>query len=534
MKGNTKISAIAIAAALGTLMATSHGASARSFSPAMPGSNVQVDWGVLDQLGNSETDTSGSSFSGHNTNPRIKIDSQLLIYPQTSPKSRFLAPQLLLTPPGGAQRFDAASTRNTPGNTIDDLETVVIDGAGVIPSDTSAQNPQAPVILRPPVERVQLRAPASFPSRPAVEEFPPATVPSSGRTTGNLGGPLAADMEDDGAPQIIHLVQPAPHQPPARTLDGLPRAKPAENAARRVVVSANATPATAMTVSAPAHVATPASAPAAKPASLLTPAPAAPVAKIVQVADKNTATTKATPPTAPKITEPHIDTPREAPKNKMAVPPVNTVPLPDKNAIKPAPKPKDIPSVTPNPLEKDNAVPTAPAPAPGTTTSPQKMTEPQARVMPKPPAPKPAIHKAAPLPEPRPAPQPQKQQRETASAPASLAMDKPKAEVTAGGDYSLPFSENSFELDNGARKRLDAIVRTLTKDDDLRVQLQAYAAGESQNASKARRLSLSRALQVRSYLIDSGVRSTRIDVRALGANVPSGPADRVDVKTVQR
>ena len=50
----------------------------------------------------------------------------------------------------------------------------------------------------------------------------------------------------------------------------------------------------------------------------------------------------------------------------------------------------------------------------------------------------------------------------------------------------------------------------------------------------ARRLSLSRALQVRSYLIDQGVRSTRIDVRALGANVPSGPADRVDIKTVQR
>ena len=160
--------------------------------------------------------------------------------------------------------------------------------------------------------------------------------------------------------------------------------------------------------------------------------------------------------------------------------------------------------------------------------------------MPKPPAPKPAVKKADPLPEPRQTPKPQQKSqlqplpRETASAPVSQVMDKPKAVPAAGGDYSLPFSENSFELDNSTRKSLDAIVGMLAKNEDLRVQLQAYAAGESQNASKARRLSLSRALQVRSYLIDSGVRSTRIDVRALGANVPSGPADRVDVKTVQR
>ena len=48
-------------------------------------------------------------------------------------------------------------------------------------------------------------------------------------------------------------------------------------------------------------------------------------------------------------------------------------------------------------------------------------------------------------------------------------------------------------------------------------------------ASQARRLSLSRALTVRSYLISQGVRSTRIDVRALGARASDGPADRVDL-----
>ena len=49
-----------------------------------------------------------------------------------------------------------------------------------------------------------------------------------------------------------------------------------------------------------------------------------------------------------------------------------------------------------------------------------------------------------------------------------------------------------------------------------------------------RRLSLSRALAVRTFLIDNGVRSTRIDVRALGDKAPDEPANRVDVSLSER
>jgi hypothetical protein len=66
------------------------------------------------------------------------------------------------------------------------------------------------------------------------------------------------------------------------------------------------------------------------------------------------------------------------------------------------------------------------------------------------------------------------------------------------------------------------------------MQLLAYAGGKKLSASKARRLSLSRALAIRSYLIGKGVRSTRIDVRALGNKIPSGKPDRVDLKIIQR
>jgi outer membrane protein OmpA-like peptidoglycan-associated protein len=65
---------------------------------------------------------------------------------------------------------------------------------------------------------------------------------------------------------------------------------------------------------------------------------------------------------------------------------------------------------------------------------------------------------------------------------------------------------------------------------EQRLTVKAYAAGQSSNASQARRLSLSRALAVRSYLIDKGIRSTRIDVQAMGApDNANGPADRVDL-----
>lgn len=83
-------------------------------------------------------------------------------------------------------------------------------------------------------------------------------------------------------------------------------------------------------------------------------------------------------------------------------------------------------------------------------------------------------------------------------------------------------------------RQLEALARRLANTED-RVQLRGYAsASNADAASGARRLSLSRALAVRSYLIDKGIRSTRIDVRALGPTADSGPADRVDVAVLAR
>jgi outer membrane protein OmpA-like peptidoglycan-associated protein len=62
-----------------------------------------------------------------------------------------------------------------------------------------------------------------------------------------------------------------------------------------------------------------------------------------------------------------------------------------------------------------------------------------------------------------------------------------------------------------------------------RIQLEAYGGAPGDKSSDARRLSLKRALAIRQVLIDNGVPSGKIDVRAMGGIDDHGNADRVDV-----
>lgn len=97
---------------------------------------------------------------------------------------------------------------------------------------------------------------------------------------------------------------------------------------------------------------------------------------------------------------------------------------------------------------------------------------------------------------------------------------------------SVPFAAGSENLSNTGANDLEALATQLAKT-ETRLQLKAYAGTNGGSESAARRLSLSRALKVRSYLIRNGVASTRIDVRALGV-AQDGPSDRVDLLVLQR
>jgi outer membrane protein OmpA-like peptidoglycan-associated protein len=103
-----------------------------------------------------------------------------------------------------------------------------------------------------------------------------------------------------------------------------------------------------------------------------------------------------------------------------------------------------------------------------------------------------------------------------------------------GGIVTLAFAGGQGELPSGNLAALDALAAQYANGED-RLQVRAYAASTvSDGGSGARRLSLTRALAVRQYLIDKGIRSTRIDVRALGAPTDGSTADRVEIAPVGR
>ena len=98
----------------------------------------------------------------------------------------------------------------------------------------------------------------------------------------------------------------------------------------------------------------------------------------------------------------------------------------------------------------------------------------------------------------------------------------------------VKFSGQGVKLTNDAQKELMELIKGVSNKANKRLKLMAYANSEGLSASRARRLSLSRALAVRSFLIANGIRSTRIDVRALGNKVGNEPGNRVDINVVER
>lgn len=113
-------------------------------------------------------------------------------------------------------------------------------------------------------------------------------------------------------------------------------------------------------------------------------------------------------------------------------------------------------------------------------------------------------------------------------APAAPSVDNMPAVPTLS-DLTLVFSQAQNDLDPAMQQKLDSIALHLASTIDSRLQVRAYAMGEDGTKASARRISLSRALAVRSYLMDKGVRPVRVDVRALGTDTDREPIDRVDL-----
>jgi outer membrane protein OmpA-like peptidoglycan-associated protein len=191
----------------------------------------------------------------------------------------------------------------------------------------------------------------------------------------------------------------------------------------------------------------------------------------------------------------------------------------------------------PNPPAPAATPAAAPAAAPPAKPAAPEATPPAAAASA--PAAPPVAPTAAP-PSPVPATTPPAPATVTAmSTPPSLPPASPvtptpaaaPAAVAAAGEHTrILFAGGATDLPDDAKARLDALARLLATDGHLRLQLAAYAGGSSDQASQARRISLQRAIAVRSYLMEHGVANTRMDVRALGNRAEGNdPPDRVDI-----
>lgn len=98
-------------------------------------------------------------------------------------------------------------------------------------------------------------------------------------------------------------------------------------------------------------------------------------------------------------------------------------------------------------------------------------------------------------------------------------------------DTSFLFDVDSAELTPEARSGLQVLAEAL-HGEAADIQVLGFASGRDGSEDQARKLALSRALKVRSFLIDAGIASTRIRVRSLGDRTDGGPANRVDIKPI--
>lgn len=278
--------------------------------------------------------------------------------------------------------------------------------------------------------------------------------------------------------------------------------------------------------------------------SLLVPGPEVPVSRILASPGGEKIQLRQPDPVAvPDSTETAADTappPAKAPFKAKVAKSMDLPPPPiggEPESAKKSGKPADIAPVNVASKSMDKAPPPpssiiekSPPPAAQMTAPPP----PSSSVIkaPMPPAPSSAVEKS-PSPPPPPPPvaaqitaPPVKQQQ--ASLPAAGSP------LTPGRAMRVTFGADATMLPAEAKGPLDALAVKLKEKEETRLQLLAYAGGGGLSSSKARRLALSRALAVRSYLIEVGVNSTRIDVRALGDKAPDEPMNRVDLNIIDR
>jgi outer membrane protein OmpA-like peptidoglycan-associated protein len=113
--------------------------------------------------------------------------------------------------------------------------------------------------------------------------------------------------------------------------------------------------------------------------------------------------------------------------------------------------------------------------------------------------------------------------------PPPISESSSSAAVPSNAGLRVTFGAGQADLSPASAAAIQQMVKSAPSGDATSFNVVAYAAGTPDDPSTARRLSLSRALAVRSALMADGITSSRIYVRALGAAPGDDAPDRVEL-----
>lgn len=123
---------------------------------------------------------------------------------------------------------------------------------------------------------------------------------------------------------------------------------------------------------------------------------------------------------------------------------------------------------------------------------------------------------------------PAEPQPNSAAPPPPAVVDRSSSPASSTS-LRISFEPEQSSLSPESTASIKQLAASVPSSVDSTFSVQAYAPGKADDPSTARRVSLSRAMAVRSALVADGVPSARIFVRALGDQYGDGPSDRVDI-----
>ncbi len=98
---------------------------------------------------------------------------------------------------------------------------------------------------------------------------------------------------------------------------------------------------------------------------------------------------------------------------------------------------------------------------------------------------------------------------------------------------SLEFLPAQTEILHDDRAKIMKLVNEIKQDSRKRLKIKSYASQVDDRPGSARRVSLQRAIAIRSVMVESGIEGVRINVQAMGDAVESGEQDRADIQVIQ-